>query len=128
MHSRSRVPADGCRPPRGALVINDSNGNNLVNSSIFGMSLYPAAGFTPGVISTFAGTGTSGSSGQAGPAIAAQLAGPTGTSIDGFGNIYIADSKNNKVLKVTPSGTMSVFAGPARRVSAETTVRPPAPN
>lgn len=95
----------------GALVINDSNGNNLVNLSIFGMSLEPMAGFAPGIISTFAGNGASGYSGDGGPASSAKLGAPTGTSIDGFGNLYIADTKNNVVRKVTPSGAISTFAG-----------------
>jgi len=95
----------------GALVINDPSGNTLANVSLFGMSILPLAGFAPGVISTIAGNGTAGSSGDTGQAASAQLAGPTSTSLDGFGNIYIADPNNNKIRKVTPAGIISTFAG-----------------
>ena len=84
----------------GALVIDDPSGNTLANVSLFGMSILPLAGFAPGVISTIAGNGTAGSSGDTGQAASAQLAGPTGTSVDGFGNIYIADSGNHRIRTV----------------------------
>jgi len=51
-------------------------------------------------ITTFAGTGAPGYGGDNGPAIGAQLAGPTGVASDAAGNIYIADSVNNVVRRV----------------------------
>lgn len=95
----------------GALQINDSSGNTLLSVNMIGMSILPLTGFAPGIISTVAGNGTSGFSGDAGLATSAQLAGPTSTSVDGFGNIYIADPTNNNVRKVTPTGVISTFAG-----------------
>jgi uncharacterized protein (TIGR03437 family) len=57
-----------------------------------------------GVISTIAGTAASGSSGDNGPASAAQLNAPRGLAIDSLGNLCVADSGNNEVRKITPAG------------------------
>ena len=64
-----------------------------------------------GTITTFAGTGTWGSSGDGGLATSAQLNGPEGVAVDGQGNVYIADRENYRVRKVTPGGTITTFAG-----------------
>lgn len=63
-------------------------------------------------ISTVAGTGVIGYSGDGGPATSAQLHGPYGVAVDPIGNIYIADTGNNCIRKVTAnSGVISSFAG-----------------
>ncbi len=64
-----------------------------------------------GVITTVAGTGVSGFSGDGGPAIAARLAGPVGLAIDSAGNLFISEYLNNRVRKVTPEGTINTIAG-----------------
>ncbi len=64
-----------------------------------------------GVITTIAGSGTPGYSGDGGRAASAQLNGPMGLALDGAGNLYIADSANHVVRIVTPSGVISTFAG-----------------
>jgi uncharacterized protein (TIGR03437 family) len=64
-----------------------------------------------GVISTIAGNGTAGFSGDNGSGPAAQLSTPEGVAVDALGNVYIADSGNNRVRKVTPAGAISTFAG-----------------
>ncbi len=64
-----------------------------------------------GTITTLAGTGVAGYSGDAGPATAAQLNAPYGLALDKAGNLYIADSQNNRVRMVNPSGTITTFAG-----------------
>ncbi len=60
---------------------------------------------------TIAGTGVAGSSGDGGPATAAQLNGPSGVTVDAAGNIYIADTMNNRIRRVAPDGTISTIAG-----------------
>ena len=64
-----------------------------------------------GTISTFAGTGVAGFSGDNGPSIRAQLSTPRNVKVDASGNVYIADSVNNRVRKITPDGTISTVAG-----------------
>ena len=66
---------------------------------------------TGGIISTVAGTGVAGSSGDGGPATAAQVNYPLGVTVDGQGNVYIADSSNNRVRRVDSGGTITRFAG-----------------
>jgi uncharacterized protein (TIGR03437 family) len=59
---------------------------------------------TAGVISTIAGTGDPGSKGDYGSAVLAELNAPRGIAIDSLNNLYVADSGNNQVRKITPSG------------------------
>ena len=66
---------------------------------------------TSGVISTVAGTGTGGFSGDEGPATAAELNGPWSVAVDSSGNLYIADYTNRRVRKVDTSGVISTVAG-----------------
>src|SRR4029077_19512146 len=63
------------------------------------------------VVNTVAGNGTAGSSGNGGQATAAQLNEPRAVAVDQAGNVFIADSNNNKIRKVTPQGVISTFAG-----------------
>ncbi len=63
-----------------------------------------------GIITTVAGTGTPGFSGDHGPATAAELYNPYGVAVDGHGNVYIADSGNNRVREVS-GGTITTIAG-----------------
>ncbi len=64
-----------------------------------------------GIISTLAGNGMWGYGGDGGPATSARLAGPNGLAVDSAGNLYIADTYNYRVRKVTPAGTISTLAG-----------------
>ncbi|MBV9768721.1 MAG: SMP-30/gluconolactonase/LRE family protein, partial [Bryobacterales bacterium] len=64
-----------------------------------------------GVISTIAGTGVAGATGDNGPALKSQLSGPESIAIDGSNNLYIADTGNNEVRKITTSGIISTIAG-----------------
>jgi secreted PhoX family phosphatase len=57
-----------------------------------------------------AGTGPGGAP-TAGPATSSELSRPNGAAVDSAGNLYIADTQNNEVEKVTPLGTLSVVAG-----------------
>jgi sugar lactone lactonase YvrE len=64
-----------------------------------------------GLISTVAGNGKRRFEGDGGPATAAALAGPDATVSDEEGNLYIADSGNHRVRKVSPDGTITTVAG-----------------
>jgi sugar lactone lactonase YvrE len=66
---------------------------------------------TSGIISTVAGTGSGGFSGDGGPATAATLYNPYGVAVDGSGNLYIADYQNQRIRKVNTSGIISTVAG-----------------
>jgi uncharacterized protein (TIGR03437 family) len=63
-----------------------------------------------GTITTVAGNGSVGFSGDGGPATSASLAFPAGVAVDSAGNLYIADSDNNRIRKVT-GGTITTVAG-----------------
>ncbi len=63
-----------------------------------------------GVITTIAGNGTQGFSGDNGPATSAQLSNPNGVAVDAAGDVYIADEYNNRVRKVS-SGIITTVAG-----------------
>jgi trimeric autotransporter adhesin len=64
-----------------------------------------------GLISTIAGNGIQGYSGDGGPATSAAINGPSGIAIDSAGNLFIVDTGNNRVRKVTPAGVISTVAG-----------------
>jgi len=63
-----------------------------------------------GKLATFAGTGVAGSSGDGGRAVDAQLNCPAGLAIDGSGTIYVADSQNNRIRKITANGMITTAA------------------
>jgi len=67
-----------------------------------------------GTITTAAGNGRLGYSGDGGPATLASLALPRGVAVDSAGNLYIADANNNRIRKVTPGGTITTAAGNGR--------------
>ncbi len=64
-----------------------------------------------GRISTVAGKGEPGSSGDDGPAVAASLNSPAGVAVGPSGDLFIADRGNHKIRRVSPSGAISTFAG-----------------
>jgi sugar lactone lactonase YvrE len=85
-----------------------------------------------GVIVTVAGTGTAGFSGDDGPAIRATLSSPRGVAVDRDGNVYIADSSNNRIRKVDTSGIITTIVGtgvvgfsPDGTAAAETRINTP---
>jgi hypothetical protein len=63
-----------------------------------------------GVITTVVGNGTPGFSGDNGPATSAQLYGPSGVAVDSTGNLYIGDTVNNRIRKVS-DGVITTVAG-----------------
>ena len=68
---------------------------------------------TAGIINSVAGNGTGAYSGDGGQATAAALWNPTDVAIDALGNLYISESANNTIRKVTTAGIISTFAGGA---------------
>jgi trimeric autotransporter adhesin len=64
-----------------------------------------------GIVSTFAGTGTPGYSGDGGSARSAKLRAPLAVVVDGAGFVYIADTGNNVVRLVNSAGIISTYAG-----------------
>lgn len=84
--------------------------NNIVFSDIHN-NVVRKINVTTGIISTIAGTGTGGFSGDGGPATAAKLWSPADVHYDAAGNLYICDATNNRIRKVTPDGTISTIAG-----------------
>ena len=64
-----------------------------------------------GTITTVAGTGELGFRGDGGPAVEAELDNPSGVAVDGAGNLYIADTDNQRIRKVDSSGVITTIAG-----------------
>jgi trimeric autotransporter adhesin len=86
--------------PAGNLYIAEYGGNRVRKVS------------TDGTISTFAGTGITGYSGDGGPANLATLAAPEAVAADAAGDVFIADTafSNGHIRKVDPSGTITTFS------------------
>jgi DNA-binding beta-propeller fold protein YncE len=63
------------------------------------------------MITTLAGIGTRGYGGDGGPAIRAQLDQPEGMVFDAAGNLYVADSANNRIRKIDARGIITTIAG-----------------
>jgi uncharacterized protein (TIGR03437 family) len=81
-----------------------------------------------GAIATVAGTGQMGFAGDGGSATSAQLGRPGSVAADSSGNLYIADTRNNRVRKVLPSGFLLTVAGNgAAGLAAENTYSLQAP-
>jgi uncharacterized protein (TIGR03437 family) len=72
---------------------------------------------TAGVISTLAGNGHAGSSGDGGPAALALLNSPYGLAVDPAGNLYVADFGNHKVRRIAADGSITTIAGTGQKGS-----------
>ena len=86
----------------------DGSGNIFILDSTNSVVRKVAAN---GVITTFAGTGTTGSSGDNGPAIKAMLNNPMGLAVDTAGDVFIVDTYNYAIRKVSVSGTIASVVG-----------------
>jgi len=83
----------------GEIYIADTDNHKIRKIDIFG------------VITTVAGTGSSGDTGDGGAATSARLNNPKGILKDTAGNLYIADCYNDKIRKVNTFGTITTIAG-----------------
>jgi uncharacterized protein (TIGR03437 family) len=100
------VPAVTLQPGVNNISVTAWDANGNANSAQIAVTYAPQQ-----VLVTVAGTGRSGSQGDGGPGVAADLALPRGIAVDGTGNIYVADSNNRRVRKISSSGQISAFAG-----------------
>lgn len=92
--------------PMGMAV--DASGNLLIAADALVFKVDSA-----GMISTVAGGGAGGATlGDGGPATMATLSLATGVAADSAGNIYVADSGNNRIRKVSAGGMITTIAGP----------------
>jgi uncharacterized protein (TIGR03437 family) len=85
----------------------DAAGNLFIVDGKYAYKLTPA-----GVLTTIAGNGSSSqATGDGGPATSAGFNGIYGIAVDAAGNVYLCDSNNHRIRKVTPDGTVSTIAG-----------------
>jgi sugar lactone lactonase YvrE len=90
--------------PSGALVIADYGNHRIRKMSAGNL-----------VISTIAGNGKEGFSGDGRFAVDAQLNFPSGVATDGAGNVFVADTSNNRIRKISTNGTITTVAGNGSR-------------
>ena len=98
-HALVSFPVGILVDPTGNIIFAD-NGNNRIRKID-----------TNGIITTIAGNGTAGFTGDGGPATAASLHSPWGISSDAKGNLYIADYLNERVRQVNTAGIINTVAG-----------------
>lgn len=93
------APADAVAGPDGALYVAERGRHRIRRVG------------PDGVITTVAGTGVAGFSGDDGPATLAQLREPNGIAVAPDGSLYIADTLNHRIRKVDRAGVISTVAG-----------------
>lgn len=98
--ARFQRPAGLSAGPDGAVYVADT-GNNVVRK----------IDRTRNVVTTLAGTGVAGFSGDGGPAIGATLAAPTDAVVAADGSVYIVDWGNERIRRVDRDGIIRTFAG-----------------
>jgi hypothetical protein len=98
-HAQLNAPSDAALLPDGSIIIADSNNNRIRRVAL------------DGTISTIAGTGAAGFSGDNGPAAAATLSFPADLDVAADGTYFIADNDNNRIRGVSPDGTIKTYAG-----------------
>ena len=105
--SQVSVPAGVAADAAGNLVIADT-GNNAIRVIAAGTGTFYGQPMTTGDIYTIAGTGTAGYTGDGNPAARAELNAPQGLTVDGSGNVVIADTGNYRV-RVVAAGTGTFY-------------------
>ncbi|MCK5524065.1 MAG: hypothetical protein KAI83_13120 [Thiomargarita sp.] len=91
-------------------LIKDADGN-LYIADFFNHRIRKIDTNNNNTVSTIAGTGTAGYSGDGGPAIYAELNYPGGITLDNTGNLYIGDYYNHRIRKIDIDGTITTVAG-----------------
>jgi hypothetical protein len=99
-HAEVNAPTGLALDPNGPELFIADTGNNVIRMS--GMNEN---------ISTFAGTGTSGYSGDGGAATSAQVNSPTGVTVAPTGFRFITDTHNHVIRQVDPKGVITTYAG-----------------
>jgi hypothetical protein len=109
--------AGGVPPPTPAVAATASIGKPIGIATDPAGNVYFSAGYcvfklnSAGILTLVAGNSHRGYSGDGGPATSAQLDYPRGLALDGAGNLYITDKMNNRIRRVSPSGTITTVAG-----------------
>ncbi len=93
------TPSGVATDQKGNVFFSDQNANVIRKVDRFG------------IITAIAGMGSSGYSGDGGPATAAKIYWPTGVAVDGIGNVFISDQFNNVIRKVDTFGIITTLAG-----------------
>jgi sugar lactone lactonase YvrE len=96
----------------------DAAGNYIATRANEVLKINPATGAE----TVIAGSATAGFSGDGGPASAALFNGPEGVSIDAAGDIFVADTGNNRVREITPDGLVKTIAGGGPSIATVATV------
>ncbi len=89
-------------------IVLDVNGNLYIFDS---SNLRIRKVSTSGIITTVAGNGTAGYSGDGGAATDAEISAAHGIAVDGSGNLYIADTRNQRIRRISTGGTITTVAG-----------------
>jgi len=105
--ARLNSPKGQSAPPAGRITLNADGEIIIADTGNHAVRLIDAAG----IITTIAGNGTPGYSGDGGPANAAQLNTPSDVAVGPDGSIYIADTFNHAVRVITPDGIINTLAG-----------------
>ena len=101
------IPAAGVLLNRPQAMAIASNGNVLISNEGSNQILERLPN---GSLTSVAGNGQAGFGGDGGPANAAELDGPQGLAVSSGGTVYVADSGNNRIRTITPTGTISTLA------------------
>ena len=107
-HTGDGGPATAAEMNQPCSVIQDAMGNIYIGE---GNGCVIRKVNPMGVISTYAGTGTAGFSGDGGPAIAAKINGVDGMTFDASGNLVFGDFANSCIRKIDGAGTITTIAG-----------------
>jgi NHL repeat len=104
VNAELNVPSGVTEDMFGSLYIGDT-ANNKVRKVVLPTTI------KKDIITTIAGTGAAGFSGDGGLATAATLRAPTGVAVDTAGDVFVADTGNSRIREIKPSGIISTFAG-----------------